>query len=382
MPDTVPTPHLRDAVANEIPSGVAASCFFTSFPAPPYRKAVLQITERCNLHCVHCFVSAGPHGDDMSPEAIDTAVVPRLLDLKVSRVIVTGGEPFAHPSLVRIVRSLSDAGIQPVICTNGTLIGDGIIDQLKAVPGVSVNVSLDGFSDASHNRFRVTADGFQKTTEGIRALAQAGLLQGILVTPHLEVAVSEFSDLCDFAIRQGASYVLMNRLSGFGRGERSLGRFGTPDDRMKRIAEVSLPHQGPARIALVRFPNDDLPLMGCGAARSIIGIDVHGTVSACPYLVFAARTGKSRHAADEFVIGNILTDPNIAELVDGYGFGRRYKAGNNATCGSCAMEHSCGKGCPAAVVAQGDPIGEIDREVCPKAVGTRSQLLSLQLVPQ
>ena len=43
-----------------------------------------------------------------------------------------------------------------------------------------------------------------------------------------------------------------------------------------------------------------------------------GQVTVCPYLVFAARTPQSRHHPDEFIVGNIFTDPDIATCLDTY----------------------------------------------------------------
>src|SRR5262245_22038983 len=45
--------------------GVAASCYFRTTTVQPERKALVQITERCNLHCAHCFVSATREGTDI-----------------------------------------------------------------------------------------------------------------------------------------------------------------------------------------------------------------------------------------------------------------------------------------------------------------------------
>ncbi|WP_237773946.1 hypothetical protein [Actinosynnema sp. ALI-1.44] len=89
----------------------------------------------------------------------------------------------------------------------------------------------------------------------------------------------------------------------------------------------------------------------------------------CPYLVFAARTPASRHADTEFIVGNVLTDPDIAQRLDDYRFHDRYQVGANITCGTCSLNDRCGKGCPAAVVAAGGRIGDVDAELCPVTTG-------------
>jgi radical SAM protein with 4Fe4S-binding SPASM domain len=95
-------------------------------------------------------------------------------------------------------------------------------------------------------------------------------------------------------------------------------------------------------------------------------------------LVFAARTPQSRHAPEEFIVGNILTDPDIAARLDAYHFHERYQVGANPTCRSCGIADNCGKGCPAAVISAGERIGAIDSEICPITTGTRQ---TLPLIP-
>ena len=93
----------------------------------------------------------------------------------------------------------------------------------------------------------------------------------------------------------------------------------------------------------------------------------------CPYLVFAARTSASQHADNEFIVGNIFTDSDIAQRLDGYRFHDRYQVGANATCAACSLNSGCGKGCPAAVVAAGGRIGDVDAEQCPVVNADQSE---------
>src|SRR6266508_1075924 len=85
------------------PPGLDSSCYFRTSAVAPERKALVQITERCNLHCAHCFVSAGLQGTDIPLARIESDVLPQLLQARVSRLTLTGGEPFAHRELLPIV---------------------------------------------------------------------------------------------------------------------------------------------------------------------------------------------------------------------------------------------------------------------------------------
>ncbi|MCC3766053.1 radical SAM protein [Streptomyces sp. UNOC14_S4] len=341
----------------------ASSCYFRTSVDHPNRKALVQITERCNLTCAHCFVSAGPYGDTMPLEEIRGKVVPRLKESRVTRVTLTGGEPFVHPNLLEVIDAFRTGGMSVGVCTNATLATD---DQIEALAGMGVhtNVSLDGFAENSHGKFRGNRKSFYTTVETVKKFATAGILQGLLCTPNSLAEDREYADLCAFAKEQGARYVLMNPLSSMGRGVKAQRKLASPEEHMRRIHELTEPFADDLDMVHIRFPNDSKPLAGCEAG-TIIYVFTAGEVTVCPYLVFAARTPQSQHSDSEFIVGNIWTDADIAARLDAYKFHERYTLGDNPTCGSCTLSDGCGKGCPAAVVSAGQRIGSVDAEQCP-----------------
>jgi radical SAM protein with 4Fe4S-binding SPASM domain len=361
--------------AQSIATGTqAASCYFRTTTDGHHRKALVQIDERCNLHCAHCFVSATRRGATMPYEQITDVLIPRLAACRVERVTLTGGEPTIHPQFLDVVRSFSGAGMAVGICTNATTLNDQQIDALKRIEGVHCNVSMDGFRPESHGKFRGDRDSFHTTVATVRALASAGLLQGLLCTPNTLAEDSEYRELCEFAAVNGASYVLMNPLSSMGRGVKARSQLAATNARMQHIYELTAPFQDRGLdMVHIRFPDSGKPLAGCQAG-TIIYVFTPGDVTVCPYLVFAARTPQSRHDPSDFIVGNIFTDADIAARLDDYDFSRRYPMGANPTCGSCGIASECGKGCPAAVISAGERIGAVDAEVCPVAVEERRLL--------
>jgi radical SAM protein with 4Fe4S-binding SPASM domain len=353
----------------------ASSCYFRTTAGGRDRKALVQIDERCNLHCAHCFVSATKAGNSMPYDDLTGVLIPRLAACRVDRVTLTGGEPTVHPRFTSIVRAFREAGMEVGICTNATTLTDRQIGELMVAGGVHVNVSLDGFRAESHGRFRGDRESFAVTVATVRKLAGAGLLQGLLCTPNSLAEDEEYRELCEFAAENGAAYVLMNPLSSMGRGVKSRGMLADTDEHMRRIRDLTSPFSGPdLEVVHIRFPNSDsLPLAGCEAGN-IIYVFTGGAVTVCPYLVFAARTPQSRHDPGEFIVGNIFTDPEIDDRLDAYHLGERYQVGDNPTCQSCGIAGECGKGCPAAVIASGERIGAVDADVCPVTSGARRLL--------
>lgn len=343
----------------------AASCYFRTSVDVPYRKALIQITERCNLHCAHCFVSAGKYGSVMSFSDIKNLLIPRLIACRVISVSLTGGEPFTHEGIIEIISLFRRSNIKVSICTNATIITEAQMDALVLLGEIHCNVSLDGFLPESHGKFRGDVDSFAKTILTIRKLAKRKLLQGLLVTPNNLVQIDEYSRLCEFAIENGATYVLMNPLSSMGRGVKSIGKLAMTNEVMSQIEASTSRFLDKIQLVRIRFPNDKkLPLALCEAGN-IVYVFARGELTICPYLVFAARTPQSLYKAEEFIIGNIFDDKNIAYKLDAYNFGSRYKIGGNSTCKKCSINAQCGKGCPAAVIASGKRIEEVDTDICP-----------------
>lgn len=344
---------------------LATSCYFRTTVDSPFRKALVQINEDCNLRCAHCFVSATRVGKQMPLAEIVGKVIPQLSEARVRRITLTGGEPTIHPDFMAIVRAFRVADMNVGICTNATTLSDQQIRELAEL-GVHCNVSLDGFAADSHGKFRGDRASFDVTVSTARRLGAAGILQGLLCTPNSLAQNEEYVKLCEFARAQGALYVLLNPLGSMGRGVKSQGKLAKTTLHMQEIHDLTEPFNSPdLDIAHIRFPNTARkPLSGCEAG-TIIYVFTPGEVTVCPYLVFAARTPVSQHTDAEFIVGNIFTDSNIAQRLDNYRFHDRYQVGTNSTCGSCSMNSGCGKGCPAAVVAAGGRIGEVDVEQCP-----------------
>ena len=192
------------------------------------------------------------------------------------------------------------------------------------------------------------------------------MFQGLLVTPNNLAKISEYAELCEFAVQNDAIYVLMNPLSIMGRGIKAQERLRTSDEVMRQIREITSPFSDRIQVIYIRFPNDQkLPLISCETGN-IIYVFVHGQLTVCPYLVFATKTPQSLYNPEKFIVGNIFKDADITDKLDAYKFHERYHLGDNPTCKSCSLSFQCGKGCPAAIITSGQRIESLD-PICPMA---------------
>jgi MoaA/NifB/PqqE/SkfB family radical SAM enzyme len=330
---------------------------------PPNKKAILQITEKCNLKCEHCFVSSTSQGLELSYEDVSDVILPQLTSLGVNKITLTGGEPLVHKDIIPMVRLMSENGFAISICTNASLISEDFLSMIDQYHSLHFNVSLDGFSCHSHGKFRGNESPvlFERIIENIRMLGDRKLLNGILVTPNVYATLDEYQNICEFAIKNYANYVLMNPLSEFGRGEASISK-ALSRYEMNKLREATKKYiTEDFEVVYIRFPNDNKPLEDC-LMGELVYVFSDGYVSICPYMVFASKNQKSKYKPNDFYIGNIL-EPGF-NLHESFAQFKLPQCSDNGMCADCSLKE-CRRGCIAAKIANGRLLSDADFELCP-----------------
>lgn len=107
----------------------------------------LAVTDRCNLRCFYCMPAEGikyiPRKELLTYEEM-LRLVTLLAGMGITKVRITGGEPFVRKDMIHFMQKLSEVdGLQAInLTTNGVLTWK-YIDQLKALGINSVNLSID-----------------------------------------------------------------------------------------------------------------------------------------------------------------------------------------------------------------------------------------------
>lgn len=339
----------------------AAACFFRSTVQPPQMKVMLQITEKCNLRCAHCFAESNSVGNEMTLQSIYDILVPQFIKNNVVKVTLTGGEPLVHPHAKEIAQLLLENKIGVSICTNGTLIDPSWTSQLTQYDNVHFNVSLDGMTLQSHGKFRgITSESVISTIKyNICTLGEFGLLNGILTTPNKYATIEEYVELCQFAKQAGANYVLMNPLSPFGRGTKTQPLAYSTEEMIELRERTSSLISEDFEIVYIRFPNAEHKPLGKCSLGSIPYVFCNGDIAICPYMVFAS-SGSDLYQESDFIVGNVFQGADIGKEVANYHIphatGTQHK---NPEC------HNCGGGCYAIKIANNLPLSGCDIDMCP-----------------
>ncbi|MDT0621512.1 GTP 3',8-cyclase MoaA [Croceitalea vernalis] len=116
----------------------------------------LAVTDRCNLRCNYCMPAEGiSFVQNKKLLTIDELkkISQVLVGQGVSKIRITGGEPFVRKDLIDLLRYLQKLeGLDDIsITTNATLIGP-YIDELKKLGIKNINVSLDAIDRSTFEK--------------------------------------------------------------------------------------------------------------------------------------------------------------------------------------------------------------------------------------
>jgi len=139
--------------------------------------AIWEVTQACDLACVHCRASAQP---DRDPMELSTDEGKRLIDqiaaLKVPVFVLTGGDPIKRPDLFELIEHASVVGVRVSLTPSATpLLTRDIVVRLKEVGLARLAVSMDGASAETHDAFRGMSGSFARTLDAVRWANDIGL---------------------------------------------------------------------------------------------------------------------------------------------------------------------------------------------------------------
>ncbi|WP_245590427.1 heme b synthase [Aneurinibacillus terranovensis] len=135
-----------------------------------------ELTEGCNLKCVHCRATAQPQ---RNPDELSTEEAFRMIDeiagFANPIIILTGGEPLYRPDIFEIAGYATSKGLRIALASNGTLINEEMAKKIKKAGVQRVSISLDGARQETHDQFRGIHGAFQTALNGARHLVNQGV---------------------------------------------------------------------------------------------------------------------------------------------------------------------------------------------------------------
>ncbi len=152
-------------------------------------EGMVELTGRCNLGCVHCYINQPAADRAARASELTTAQVLGILDQIAKAgclfLTLTGGEALLRSDFPEIYRYARQRGMLVTLFTNGTLLTARIADLLADIRPLSIEITLYGATAETYERVTGVPGSYARCRRGIDLLLERGLplsLKSVLLT--------------------------------------------------------------------------------------------------------------------------------------------------------------------------------------------------------
>ncbi len=242
----------------------------------------LELTFRCNMRCVHCYVAHSPQGQELS-----FAEMCRILDQVTDEgclwLLLTGGDPLMRPDALEIYLYAKRKGLIVTLFTNGTLITPAIADRLAEWRPFAIEITLYGRTQATFERITGIPGSHARCMRGIELLLERKLplrLKTMLLTLNRH----ELKDMQAYATSLGVPFRFDPMVNAGLTGAREPLAFRLSPEEIVAFDMADEQRMKEWREFCARYRNvhlDDRYLYVCGAGQQAFHIDPYGNLSVC-----------------------------------------------------------------------------------------------------
>jgi radical SAM protein with 4Fe4S-binding SPASM domain len=320
-------------------------------------EVLFEVTHRCNLPCVHCYL---PHHEDRGELSFDEVcgVLDQLRDAGTLFLTLTGGEVLARRDFLEILDAAAARGFALKVLTNATLVDDAVADRFARAGVLEVSVSVYAADPAAHDAVTEMPGSFEKTMAGIARLRARGL-HVIMKTPLLAQNGAHAHDLHRLAAMQNMPCNFDLVITPKNNGDP--GPMALALHRQKMVEMMS---QAPFDEILIPGDGTGPGPEPCNAGRGYCAVGPTGDVMPC--IMMPVVLGNLRARRFEELWGD---DPFLGKL-------RALSPDDLTTCRSCDVKGSCSR-CPGVAMQRGQDVTGCDlsaKQVAKARVEARTRL--------
>ncbi len=250
---------------------------------------VIEPTDRCNLNCPGCYAKSTREGTHIPYEQM-VRIIDQVVDMGVTLVTISGGEPFmrerADRTLTRLAERFPNRGF--LVYTNGTLIDEPTAERLARVGNVFPAISVEG--DEHQTDARRGSGIYEQNRQARRHLAEHGVMCGFSATVTSENAEDICTDdFIDLRIEEGDLFGWFFLMQPIGRSPR-LDLMVNADQRAMLRETINRWRRENRPIFMGDFWNDGPFVGGCIAGgRYYFHIYADGNISPCVFAPVACE---------------------------------------------------------------------------------------------
>src|SRR6266851_6558025 len=138
---------------------------------------IWEMTQACDLKCMHCRASAQPHRHALELSTAEAFnLVDQVANMRVPMFVLTGGDPLKRPDLQAIVQYARHRSVKTSLTPSATpLLTREAVFELKESGLMRLALSLDGSTAQLHDGFRGVHGSWKRTLDAIEWSREAKL---------------------------------------------------------------------------------------------------------------------------------------------------------------------------------------------------------------
>ncbi len=165
--------------------------------SPKIMTLHMDITNRCNERCIHCFLP-----EERCRRDIDTSLAIDILgqaaDEGVLDLTISGGECLLHKDFTRILSYARKCDFSITVLSNLTLLNDDVISVLKEANIEFIQTSIYSMNPSEHDHVTQVHGSHEATVSGIEKLIDANIPVHVNF-PVLKETYKSYGEVCEWA---------------------------------------------------------------------------------------------------------------------------------------------------------------------------------------
>jgi len=247
----------------------------------------IELTSRCNLSCLHCFINQPPADRIAKSNELSTdewkSTLDQMADAGCIFLLITGGEPMLRDDFKEILIHTRKRGFLVCLFTNATMLDSDTADLIEDLNLQMLEISLYGATKETYEQVTGQPGSFERCLRGIELALERNIkvrLKTILLTVNQHELEQMRILTEDFGLKFRYDSTLWPRLDG----TRHNLQYQVPNQEM-----LALDHEDPPRQQawlntaesfkgqLIRAEN----VFTCGAGYRSFHIDYEGNMNPC-----------------------------------------------------------------------------------------------------
>ncbi len=290
----------------------------------------IDVTSRCNLRCVHCYVRDSDRG--MSGSGIK-----RILDDIAAAgclwLLLTGGEPLLRPDFEELYLYAKNKGFLISLFTNATLVTPQKAQMLGEWRPFAIEITVYGATRETYEKVTGVDGSYDRFREGMELLYQQKLplrLKSMLIS----INQGELEKMMEMARRIGAEFRYDANIHSHVDGSQAPCEYRLTPEEIIAMDRTDTRRIGALKQLVdynKQFSGKGTTIYSCGAGLNSFHIDARGRL--CPCML--ARKETYDLLAGSFTEGwqEFMSKIRFRKVSEGY------------KCAGCKLYYLCGQ-CP------------------------------------